>query len=339
MMKIFVEMPAGPETDTFMNQENIDLLESLGEVVWNKSNKHLTVEELRDALEDVDVLVCSWRVKTLTEEVLAKANKLKLVAYTAGSVAAVVTDEMYAKGIRIVGGNNAFAESVAEGTMTHILASLRQFSKYDCRNIEGGWKSASTMTEGLLGKTVGIVGYGAIARYLLGMLKPFKVKIKLYSKHTTPEQAAAMGVQKADLDEIFSTCDVVTLHCAKNAANYHLINDELLSKMRPNALLVNTSRGDVIDEEALVRHLESGHIRASLDVYEAGEPLPMDHPLRQMGYRVILQPHLGGPTIDYRPAAARLVIDDIKRFQNGEELQNEILPWRAAMMTQSKKIK
>lgn len=331
-MKIFVEMPVGLETDTFMTQENIDLLESLGEVTWNKLDRHLTPEELRDALVDVDVLVCGWRVKTLTAEVLEKANKLKLVAYAAGTVSNVVTDEMYAKGIRIVGGNEAFAESVAEGTMAHILASQRHFSEYECRAIEGGWKSAATRTECLLGKTVGVIGYGAISRYLLGMLKPFKVKVKLFSNHTTPEQAAAMGVQKADLEEIFSTCDIVSLHCAKNAANFHLVSDELLSKMRPNALLVNTSRGNVIDEEALIRHLETGHIRASLDVYEA-EPLPMDSPLRQMGHRVNLQPHLGGPTIDYRPAAARLVIDDIQRYQNGEELQNEILPWRAAMMT------
>ena len=334
-MKIFVAMPAGFVRDTFMTEENVALLESLGEVTWSQSEKNLTAEQLRDALVDVDILVCGWGTKTLTEEVLAKANKLKLVAYTAGSVATIVTDEMYAKGIRIVGGNEAFAESVAEGTMAHILASQRHFSEFDCRVIQGGWKAADTKAESLLGKTVGVVGYGAIARYLLGMLKPFKVKIKLFSNHTTEEQAAAMGVQKADLEEIFSTCDIVSLHCAKSAANYHLVSDELLSKMRPGALLVNTSRGDVIDEEALIRHLEAGHIRASLDVYEV-EPPTEDSPLRKLGHQVNLQPHLGGPTIDYRPAAARLVFDDIKRFQNGEELQNEILPWRAAMMTQGK---
>ncbi len=331
-MKIFVEMPAIFETETFWTQENIDLLESLGEVTWNKLDRHMTPEELRDALVDVDVLVCGWRVPKLTAEVLEKANKLKLVAYTAGSVVPVVTDEMYAKGIRIVGGNEGFAISVAEGAMAHILASQRRFYEYDCRVIEGGWKSRTTSTKSLLGKTVGIVGLGSIAKHLLTMLKPFKVKIKLYSNHTTEEKAAEMGVQKADLEEIFSTCDIISVHSAKSDANHHLVNDKLLSLMKDDALLVNTARGDIIDEEALVRHVQSGHIRASLDVYQK-EPLAADHPLRSAGPRVNLQPHLGGPTIDYRYACARLVIDDIIRFQNGEELENEIKPWRAQMMT------
>lgn len=331
-MKIYIAMPAGATTNTFLTPENIAILESLGEVTWNSLDRRLTPEELRDALVDVDVLVGGWGLAKLTGEVLEKANKLKLVAYVCGSVANIVTDEMYAKGIRIVSGNEAFAISVAEGTMAHILASQRHFYEYDCRAIEGGWKTSATATKSLLGKTVGIVGLGSIAKYLLTMLKPFNVKVKLYSNHTTAEKAAEMGVQKADLEEIFSTCDIVSVHSAKTDANHHLVNDHLLSLMKDDALLVNTARGDIIDEEALVRHVRSGHIRASLDVYQK-EPLAADHPLRDLGARINLQPHLGGPTMDYRYAAARLVIDDIARLQKGEELENEIKPWRAQMMT------
>lgn len=331
-MKIYVSMPKGQVTNSFFTQENIELLESLGEVIWNENSKGLTAEELRDNLEGVDVMFCGWGCPKLTAEVLEKADKLKLVCYTAGSVANLVTDEMYDRGIRIVGGNEAFAVSVAEGAITHMLASQRRFAEYDCRNIPGGWKGGATYTRGLLGKTVGVVGYGAISRYLLTMLKPFQVKIKLFSNHTTEEQAAELGVQKADLEEIFSTCDIISLHCAKSEKTHHMVNDAMLSKMKQDALLVNTSRGDVVDEEALVKHIQNGHIRASLDVYDY-EPLKPDHPLRELGWRVNLQPHLAGPTIDYRYAAARLVIDDVKRFQNGEPLQNEILPWRAKMMT------
>lgn len=331
-MKIFVALPANSTRDTFFTPENIAFLESLGEVTWNSLDRRLTPEELRDALVDMDVLVGGWGLGKLTGEVLAKANKLKLVAYVCGSVATIVSDEMYDKGIRIVSGNEAFAISVAEGTMAHILASQRRFYEYDCRAIPGGWKTNATATKSLLGKTVGIVGLGAIAKYLLTMLKPFHVKVKLYSNHTTAEKAAEMGVQKADLEEIFSTCDIVSVHSAKTDANHHLVNDDLLSLMKDDALLVNTARGDIIDEDALVRHVQSGHIRASLDVYQK-EPLAADHPLRELGARINLQPHLGGPTMDYRYAAARLVLDDIARLQKGEELQNEIKPWRAQMMT------
>ena len=331
-MKIFVALPANSIRDSFFTPENIALLESLGEVTWTNLDRRLTPEELRDSLVDVDILVGGWGLAKLTGEVLEKANKLKLVAYVCGSVAHVVTDEMYDKGIRIVSGNEAFAISVAEGTMAHILAAQRHFYEYDCRVIPGGWKTAATATKSLLGKTVGIVGLGAIAKYLLTMLKPFHVKVKLYSNHTTEEKAAEMGVQKADLQEIFSTCDIISVHSAKTSANHHLVNDELLGLMKDDALLVNTARGDIIDEEALVRHVQSGHIRASLDVYQQ-EPLAADHPLRSLGARVNIQPHLGGPTMDYRYAAARLVLDDIVRMQKGEELENEIKPWRAQMMT------
>ena len=179
-MKIYVEMPKGKTTDTFMTAENIALLESLGEVTWNESENHLTPEQLRDALEGVDVCVCGWGVPKFDEVVLAKADKLRHIAYVAGSVANLVTDEMYEKGIRVSCGNEGFAESVAEGAMAHILASLRRLKEYDARKTTTPWWDPNDFApERLIEQTVGIVGYGAIARHLLKMLKPFRVKVKL----------------------------------------------------------------------------------------------------------------------------------------------------------------
>ena len=333
-MKILIAMLKNYTSDTFMTKENLEKLNALGEVSWIESEgPKITPEELRDALVDVDVCVCTWGIPKFEGVVLEKANKLKLVAYTAGSVHNIVSDEMYDKGIRIVCGNEGFAESVAEGAMTYMLANLRRLRDYDLRNPDVLWRPSPWYSERLLDKTVGIVGYGAIARHLLRMLKPFHVKVKLFSNHTTEEQAKEMGVQKASLEEIFSTCDIVSLHCARSAANYHLISAELLDMLRDGALLVNTSRGDVIDQEALLKHLQSGRIRASLDVYEGPEPLPMDSPFRSMDTNVLAYPHMAGPTEDYRYYCALLTIQDIERMQKGEPLQNEILPWRAAMMT------
>ncbi len=332
-MKILIAMLKDHKTDTFLREGNLEKLEALGDVSWIECNEpKITPEILRDALVDVDVCVCTWGIPKFDSVVLEKANKLKLVAYTAGSVHNIVSDEMYDKGIRIVCGNEGFAESVAEGTMAYMLANLRRLREYDLRN-NNLWRPEPWCSERLLDKTVGIVGYGAIARHLLRMLKPFHVKIKLFSNHTTEEQAKEMGVQKASLEEIFSTCDIVSLHCARSAANYHLINADLLNSMREGALLVNTSRGDVIDEEALIPLLQKGYIRAALDVYEGPEPIAVTSPFRKMGQNASLYPHMGGPTEDYRYYCALLCIQDIERLQKGEPLQNEILPWRAAMMT------
>lgn len=335
-MKIYVEMPKGKTTDTFLTEENIALLESLGEVTWNETEDHLTPEQLRSVLADKDACVCGWGVPKFDSVVLEKAKNLKFIAYTAGSVANLVTDEMYEKGIRISCGNNGFAESVAEGTVAHILASLRRLKEYDARKTTTPWWDPNDFApERLIEQTVGIVGYGAIAANVLKMLKPFRVKVKLYSRHTTEEKAAELGVQKASLEEIFSTCKIVSLHCAQSPETFHMVDDRLLSMMMPGALLVNTSRGSVIDEAAMAKHVLEGHIRVSLDVYER-EPIPADSPLRQLDESIIMQPHLGGPTLDYRPVAARYAIEDLARWQKGEPLEHEVTAARSKTMSKKK---
>lgn len=330
-MNIFVEMPAGRVTDSFLTPENLAFLKTLGEVTCNTGTRHLTPAEFRDALENAEVCVCGWGVPVFDEFVLEKAQKLKLIAYTAGTVSKFVTDALYDRGIRVLSGNEAFAISVAEGTIGYILAAQRDLRGHARMMQEKGWRNADFSNRSLLGKTVGIVGYGSISKYLLQMLRPFRVRILLCSGHLSAEEARSIGVTPATLEEIFSSCDIVTLHCARNPANYHLIDRHLLRQMRPGALLVNTSRGDVVDEQALAEFLQAGSIRAALDVYEK-EPLPMDSPLRRTDH-AYLQPHLGGPTMDYRRAAARLVLEDIRRFQQGLPMENEISRQRAATMT------
>lgn len=330
-MNIYVAIPEGIVRDTFLTEANVRYLESLGTVKWNDRGRNCTPEELAEDLVDMDVCVGCWGLCKFDEKLLAKANRLKLIAYVGGSVNYFVTDEMYARGIRVVCGNDAFAESVAEGTLAYMMSALRRIPQTVRYFDEKGWPTVYTRTESMLDQTVGIVGLGAISRYLIGMLKPFRAKIKIFSNHTTDEEAAALGVQKASLEEIFSTCKIVSIHWARTPQNYHRINDSLLSLLKPDSVLVNTARGDIIDEEALGRHLQAGHFRAVLDVYEE-EPLREDSPLRHLD-NAILMPHRGGPTTDRRHYAARLALEDIERLQKGEALQNEISPARAAMMT------
>lgn len=330
-MKIYVETPLGIVRDTFFTPENIALLNSLGTVVWNDTTEHLSRQVLRDTLEDVDIIVCSWGVPKFDKDLLAKANNLKMIAYVCGSVNHIVTDEVFDRGIHVLSGNDEFARSVAEGTLCYILAALRRIPQTVQAFTEKGWPTVYTTTESLLEQNVGIVGLGAISRYLIGYLKPFGVKIRLFSNHTTAEQAAAMGVQKASLEEIFSTCKIISINSARSPKNYHMITDELMGLLKPDSLLVNTSRGDLIDEPAMAEHLKRNHFRAILDVYEE-EPLPMNSPLRGLE-NAILIPHRGGPTTDRRAAAARIVIEDIRHMLCGEPLQNEISRARAAVMT------
>lgn len=330
-MNIFVAIPAGIVRDTFLTEANVRYLETLGTVKWNDLGRHCTPEEFADALVDMDVCIGCWGLCKFDEKVLAKANRLKLIAYVGGSVNYFVTDEMYARGIRVVCGNDAFAESVAEGTVGYMMSALRKIPQTVRSFDETGWPKVYIRTESLLDQTVGIIGLGAISRYLIGMLKPFRCKIKIFSNHTTDEEAAALGVEKASLEDIFSTCKIVSIHWARTPQNYHRINDQLLSLLKPDSILINTARGDIIDEEALGRHLQAGNFRAVIDVYEK-EPLDDNSPLKHLENAILL-PHRGGPTTDRRHYAALLALEDIERLQKGEALQNEISPARAAMMT------
>ena len=330
-MKIYVETPAGIVRDTFFTPENVRLLESLGTVVWNNTGEHLPPQVLRDVLEDVDVIVGSWGIPQFDRYLLEKANKLKMIAYVCGSVSNFVTDEVFDRGIHVLSGNDEFARSVAEGILCYILSSLRRIPQTVQSFSENGWPTQYTVTESLMEQTVGIIGLGSITRYLIELLKPFHVKIKLFSRHTTAEEATALGLQKASLEEIFSSCKIISVNSARSPQNYHMISDELMGRLSPDCLLVNTSRGDLIDETSMARHLRKGHFRAILDVYET-EPLPMDSPLRGLE-NAILIPHQGGPTTDRRAAAARVVIEDIRNMIVGAPLQNEITRTRAATMT------
>ena len=138
-------------------------------------------------------------------------------------------------------------------------------------------------------------------------------------------------MKRASLEEIFSECKIVTIHSAMNDKNRHMITRELLSLLRPDSLLINTARGGLIDEEAMTELLAAGSFRAILDVFEQ-EPLPEDHPLRQLA-NVYVIPHRAGPTYDRRKFVTAALIQDIRAWEKGEPLKMEISQKYASFMT------
>ena len=335
-MKTFVTLPKNAVFPTFFTDENVALAESLGEVEWNEKDVHFTHAEIAEAIRDSDIYVTGWGSPRLDSRILDSAPDLKLLVHLCGTVVPFVSDEMWERGIRVISGNDFFAESVAEGTVGYILAALRDIPEYSHRlKNEKKWKTSADLNRGLLGKTVGIVSYGAIARHLVRMLQPFRVKIKLYDIKPIPEaDKVKYNITEASLEEVFSSSDIVTVHTPLNDATHHLIGGELLSLLPDGALFVNTSRGAVVDESALVTELESGRFRAILDVYEK-EPLPADSRLYALP-NVILMPHMGGPTVDLRRDITRALLLEASEFlKNGAPLPHEISRAAASMMSRS----
>lgn len=339
-MKILVNYPRTKKAvfDTFFTEENIKLAESLGEVVWNDTDDFFRGEVLCEKIKDCDVYVTVWGSPALTEDIVEAAPKLKLLCHLCGTVVPFVSDAMWDRGIKCICGNNYFAESVAEGTISYMLTSLRDIPRYLERlRDEKIWADASDWTESLMYKTIGVVSYGAIAKHLIRLLKPFKVKLKVYDIVDIPQaDKDEFGIEQVSLEEVFSSCEIITVHTPLNDKTRHLVDDRLLSLIPKGTLFVNTSRGGVIDQEALTKHLVNGDFNAFLDVLEK-EPIAPDDPLLSCK-NVKIMPHKAGPTLNLRKVITHDLLIEAHNFvDSGMALkpQDEITKERAEMMSRS----
>jgi phosphoglycerate dehydrogenase-like enzyme len=331
--KISVAMPVGETTASFITPDVVQLMKTMGSVNFNSMDRQFDRDELRTAIMDADVCITGWGCCRFDEYILKGVERLKLVAHTGGSVSPYVSDFLFDKGIKVISGNKLYAESVAEGVIGYILASLRNIPRYSNELQNGVWKDSNSPTEGLLDQTVGLAGFGAVAKYLAGMLKVFRCRIRAYDPFVSEEIFRQYGVEKVNsLEELFTGSKIISLHMPKIPETYHIIDTRLLSLIPDGTLLVNTSRGSVIDEEAMAKELQKGRFKAFLDVYEV-EPLPMESKLRGLE-NVILIPHMAGPTVDRRKMVTKALLEDITRYYKGLPLEHEIGREYAMMMTQ-----
>lgn len=330
-MNILVKCNDSEETNrTFFTERVKRELERCGTVRYGV----FSPQELKEQLRGVDVLFTGWGISTLDDAMLENADRLKLVCHTGGSVAPLISEALVRRGVRVLCGNRLFANSVAEGTIGYILLAQRKLIDMVNETVANGWASYHHYTAGIRFKTIGLIGFGMVAKELAKMLQAFDCKVKICSDYFRPEDEAVYRAQKCGMEELFSTCDIVSLHEALRDDTYHMIDRRYFSLMKPNALFLNTARGAIVVENDLAEAARAGKIRAVLDVYE-NEPLPMDSALRGCE-NIILIPHRGGPTIDIREYVTLALIEDLKRYQAGEaSLENEISFEYAKHMTVS----
>lgn len=339
-MKIFVAIPQNEDPGcvfhTFLTKTARTYLEERFEVCYNPYERELTAEEFREAVRDCDAVMTGWGSPRVTYDML-KDSKVKVLAHTGGSVGTVADSSLYENGIRVISGNPVYARSVAEGVIAYMLTGLRRIPYYINEVRGGGWHGENGFySEGLLDRTVGIIGLGAISRYLIEMLKVFHVKVKIYSSHAIePQYLAENDAEQVSLEEIFKTCQIVSLHSALTSKTEGMIGKEHFDLMQDGALFVNTARGAVVREEEMIEVLKTGRIRAVLDVY-CKEPLEQDSPLRTLE-NVYCVPHMGGPTLDRRQVVTMRLADDLIHFENGEAMEMEVSAEAASRMTVEKK--
>ena len=300
----------------FFRPETIARLESLGEVTMCPGHP-LKDDELKAQLTGVDLLLTGWGQRLVKLEHL---GDVKVVAHTGGTVGGIIDEGVFEADIPVLSGNQYYAESVAEGVIAYMLFALRNMGYYSSELKAGRWQP--TDTKGLLDRSVGIVSLGAISKLVIKHLRSFRCTVKVYSTRRDPALAEELGFTYATLDEIFETCDIVSIHTARTPQTYHMIGAQHFAKMKEGSLFLNTARGEVVDEAALLEALKTGRFHAVLDVYDQ-EPLPADHPLISSP-NVTLFPHQCGPTYDRLDYIVNRLIDDTLSYLAGGEMKNRI---------------
>ena len=332
-MNILIDTPKGHIRDVFFPEGAIEKLKELGNVILNDTDIPLGEEEIVKYIKDVDICITHWDTPKLSDKVIESANRLRLVAHAAGSVANIITDRVYEKGIKVCSANTIMARYVAEGVLAYILAGLRNIPEHDRDIRNGGWNRKIEQSRTLFGEKLGLIGLGTVGSFLLELLKPFGVIIRLYDPYISSAALAGYpDVETGTLEDVLTWANIISVHASLTPETRHLLDKKRLSLVQSGALFVNTARGAVIDEEALTDELCSGRFKAVLDVF-GKEPLELDSRLRKLE-NVILMPHVAGATA--REQMTFAIIEEIRRYINGEPLEYEIPYKKYKLMTKER---
>ncbi|WNI22972.1 hydroxyacid dehydrogenase [Streptomyces sp. ITFR-16] len=281
--------------------------------------------EVAAALAEAEVLFTCWGATPLTAPVLAAAPRLRAVVHAAGSVKHHITDACWERGIAVTSAAGANALPVAEYTVAAILFAgkqvLRSARRYGELRTGHDWL-AELDGSGNYGRTVGIVGASRIGRRVIGLLRPFDLDVLLYDPYVGPAEAARLGVRLSALDELCASSSVVSVHAPQLPETRHLIGAAQLAAMPSGATLINTARGSLVDEDALLPELTSGRLHAVLDVTDpelpvAGSPL-YDLP------NVLLTPHVAGSLGNELHRMADQALDELERFASGRPFADPV---------------
>lgn len=274
------------------------------------------------ALREAEVL---WHVLTpCTAEMIEAAPRLRLIQKIGVGVNTIALDAARARGIAVCNMPGTNTAAVAEMTLALMLACLRRLPQLDRDTRKGlGWQRPVDEMDRfgeIGGRTVGLVGYGAVPQRLAPVLAALGAKLLYWNRSPRPDAVA----EHVPLRELLERSDIVSLHLPLVPETERLIDGKALERMKPGAILVNTARGGLVDEPALVEALRSGHLGAAgLDVF-AQEPLPSRHPLYALD-NVVLAPHLAWLTSETLERSLTLAVENCRRLRDGAPLLHRVV--------------
>ena len=295
-----------------LNQQVYKELETIGDCVdISKSNSR--DKDLANHIKDCEIVVIRSATK-LTKEVLDKAEQLKIIARCGVGIDNVDLDFAKSKSIFVTNSPSANLISVVELTVALIISVSRKLSLADSHLKKGEWNRSQFLGNELYGKTLGIVGFGKAGRLVADRMKSFGMSIVFYDPYVTDWNGSEESIK---LDDLLRTADVVSIHVIKTKDTENLISKDMLDLLKPSSVIINTSRGGVLDEDYLLELLESEKIfGAGLDVYSNEPPKNVD---RYNGLNMVTTPHIGASTNEAQLKAGLETIENIKKILAGDE--------------------
>jgi phosphoglycerate dehydrogenase-like enzyme len=270
-------------------------------------------DELVEALAEAEIVVAMRERTPFTTAILDRLPELRLLVTTGMANAAIDVAAANRNGI-VVCGTASKGAPTAELTWGLIISLLRSIPSEDAGMREGGWQR--TIGGDLEGATLGLIGLGRLGQRMTPIAQAFGMDVLAWSQNLDPEAARRIGAEPVEKRELFERADIVSVHYKLSERSRGLVGAAEIGAMKPSAYLVNTSRGPIVDTDALLAALESGAIAgAGIDVYDT-EPLPADHPLRSAP-RTVLTPHLGYVTEDTYATFFSDAVEDVLAWLDG----------------------
>lgn len=319
---------APDKTRHVFDAATIDRLGVSCELISRAPFEDFAADAARAALAEAEVLVTGWGCPMLGPAILTLAPKLKLIAHAAGTVKFTVHSSAYDMGIRVTHAADANAVPVAEYTLAAILfANKSVFALRDRYRADPSRGTSYALMDEPIGnfrRTVGIVGASRIGRRVINLLRPFDIRVLLHDPFAAAGDPELAGVELIDLDSLMARSDVVSIHAPLLPTTLGMISAQHFSLMRDGATFINTARGGLVDEAAMIAALETGRIAGIIDVTEPEMP-PPDSPLYRLA-NVFLTPHIAGAAGTERLRLGLMVTEEIERYVRGEPLRYEVQP-------------
>lgn len=304
-------------------QKYYDKMAKFGEVAVYDKADFSDKEYYLNFVKGATIIVTSWDSPVIDKDILDACPELKAVVHGAGSIRPIISDEFIARKIRVTNSAVAIGEGVAETALGFAISACKGFYWLDRDTSKGLWQEniKSTVTD-FYDIKVGVISGGFVGKHMVKLLQNFHVDVLLYDPFLTKEEVAEIGAEKVELDELLKQSDVISIHAPGIPATENMLNADNLPLIKDGAVLINTARGTIINEEALIKELKTGRFKACLDVTYP-EPPVKDNPLRNMD-NVILTPHIAGTATNGLKRVALHVCDEIERLTKGEKMRTEV---------------